>query len=491
MKSMRCLGAVAWELSIKAGSAAFIASLRSKFFGRDWKPATPISQSASSARPGPWLAFVMDFVEGADVQKLLAAQGRLPMEKALSIIAHVLDALTYAHQQGIIHRDIKPANIMVDDAGHVQIADFGIARSTASDTSALTNSHVAMGTPDFMAPEAHLGMDQVDHRADLYAVGVTLYQIVTGKLPRGRFVAPSLVVPGLDKRLDRILDRALQPDRDARYSSAVEMRADLEKIRPPSASAASPNLRVALWTGGAALLLALVGVSLHIARTTPQRPIAVSTSDLNPAPVSVLEPGATRLWDGPEKLPARRSIRWENNALKLNNAHLVTTGLINRDAIIRASIRADANSGSQGLALRMHADEREYYKVGLDLRNKSVKLYSIHDKDGGAPLSVWPMPRAYAPDQWLRLELRIIGDAITVSLDGQPLGTVHERSQTEAGNAAVFASESGYFRDIVYVPLDMIPLDKAPERPSTVPAVGDPSESTPKRTVPNAAEKIP
>ncbi len=212
------------------------------------------------------LYFVMDFVDGTDVQKMVAARGRLPPEEALPITARVLEALAYAHQRGIIHRDIKPANIMVDDEGNVLVADFGLARSTAPDSTMLTVSNMAMGTPDFMAPESHLGMDHVDHRADLYAVGVMLYQMLTGKLPRGRFDPPSRAVPGLDKRLDVIVDRTLQNERDARYSSAIELRSALEpvlartaakRIAATASAKSSGNKR---WlVGGAVFVVLAVG----------------------------------------------------------------------------------------------------------------------------------------------------------------------------------------------------------------------------------------
>src|SRR5690606_1919588 len=137
--------------------------------------------------------------------------GRLPQEHALSIVAHVLDALDYAHGHGIVHRDIKPANILLNQEGRVKIADFGLAKrfgEHADDSApALTMSHLAVGTPHFVAPEA-LDSDQTpDHRADLYAVGVMLYQLLTGKLPRGQFKSPSEVVPGIDPRLDAIVGK--------------------------------------------------------------------------------------------------------------------------------------------------------------------------------------------------------------------------------------------------------------------------------------------
>ncbi len=139
--------------------------------------------------------FVMEYIEGTDVQKMLKTQGPLPPEHALAITAHVCDALAYAHLRGVIHRDIKPVNIMVDRDGQVKVADFGLAKVASDHSAALvTGSHVSMGTMDFMAPEALLGgMTAVDHRAGLCAVGAMLCQMLTGEVPRGRFDLPSVV----------------------------------------------------------------------------------------------------------------------------------------------------------------------------------------------------------------------------------------------------------------------------------------------------------
>jgi len=176
------------------------------------------------------LYFIMECIEGSDVQKLITERGRLDPAEALRITAAVCDALGYAHDHAVIHRDIKPSNIMLDADGTVKVADFGLAKSTAPETTLLTVSNVTMGTPDFMAPESCVGAANVDHRADLYAVGVMLYQMLTGRLPRGKYDPPSGVVPGLDKALDRIVDRALQPEREKRYSSAVEFKTALQPV---------------------------------------------------------------------------------------------------------------------------------------------------------------------------------------------------------------------------------------------------------------------
>ncbi|MFZ4593940.1 MAG: family 16 glycoside hydrolase [Verrucomicrobiaceae bacterium] len=192
------------------------------------------------------LYIVMEFVEGTDVQQMINANGRLQTDHAMAIAAHVCDALAYAHERGIIHRDIKPSNIMVGYDGSVKVADFGLAKiATGASTAGLTLSGMAMGTMHYMAPEALIQGITVDHRADVYAVGVMLYQMLTGKLPQGLFEMPSLQVPGLDPRYDGIISQAMREDREKRYQKISEMRHALDAIltRPvvkADADAATP-----------------------------------------------------------------------------------------------------------------------------------------------------------------------------------------------------------------------------------------------------------
>jgi serine/threonine protein kinase len=176
------------------------------------------------------LYFVMEFIEGTDVAKMIAQQGRLHSEHAMAITAHVCDALGYAHSLGILHRDIKPANIMVGYDGRVKVADFGLAKVTNAGESAMTRSGVVMGTLHYMAPESLILGADVDKRADIYAVGVMLYQMLTGKLPQGMFEKPSLQIKGLDPRYDKIVATALRDDRELRYASAEALRLDLDGI---------------------------------------------------------------------------------------------------------------------------------------------------------------------------------------------------------------------------------------------------------------------
>ncbi|MDZ4401606.1 protein kinase [Prosthecobacter sp.] len=176
------------------------------------------------------LYIVMEFIDGTDVSKMIQAQRKLPVDHALAITAHVCDALAYAHEHGVIHRDIKPANILINMEGAVKVADFGLARMhDPSQTSGLTQGGMTMGTPDYVAPEALITGVMVDGRADLYAVGVMLYNMLTGEIPRGFFQLPSEKT-NCDTRFDVIVRKAMEQDVVKRYQTSREIRRDLDQI---------------------------------------------------------------------------------------------------------------------------------------------------------------------------------------------------------------------------------------------------------------------
>ncbi|MFN0080835.1 MAG: protein kinase domain-containing protein [Prosthecobacter sp.] len=188
----------------------------------------PRDEPPAAAAPD-MLYIVMEFVDGTDVAQMITAQGRLPPEHALAIAAHVCDALSYAHSHGVIHRDIKPANILINREGAVKVADFGLAKVDEPGTTGLTKTGMAMGTPDYVAPEALMFGTQVDARADLYAIGVMLYHMLTGEVPRGAFDLPSRRI-GTDPRFDAIILKAMKMDREERYQSSSAIRQDLDAI---------------------------------------------------------------------------------------------------------------------------------------------------------------------------------------------------------------------------------------------------------------------
>lgn len=173
---------------------------------------------------------VMELVDGGDLRQALRA-GPLSVEEALVTALQVCDALRYAHEQGVVHRDIKPENILRDRRGRVKIADFGLAKllEPPSGVASLTASRHVMGTPHYMAPEQMEGAKPVDHRADVYSVGVLLYEMLTGQVPFGRYELPSETL-GTDEALDEILARALQLDPARRHRRVEELHAELAEF---------------------------------------------------------------------------------------------------------------------------------------------------------------------------------------------------------------------------------------------------------------------
>jgi len=177
--------------------------------------------------------FLMEYVDGANLRQLMKS-GPLPSAKALPLVGQICDALQYAHGQGIIHRDIKPENILVDRRGRVKIADFGLAKLLGRTTpdQPLTASMQVMGTWHYMAPEQIETPLQVDHRADIYSLGVVFYEMLTGGLPLGRFALPSQRAP-IDARLDEVVMRALEREPERRYQQINEIKTAVESIASP------------------------------------------------------------------------------------------------------------------------------------------------------------------------------------------------------------------------------------------------------------------
>ncbi|SKB00622.1 Serine/threonine protein kinase [Prosthecobacter debontii] len=180
----------------------------------------------------PLFYFLMEYVDGTDLAQLIRA-GEMKAPQALAIVPQICEALQYAHDQGITHRDIKPANILIDQRGTVKIADFGLAKMAHHHEpylhTGLTQTGMALGTPHYMAPEQWENPDLVDHRADIYALGVVFYEMLTGERPAGVFEPPSKK-SAVDKKLDGVVLRAMERNPDRRYQQASEIKSDVTRI---------------------------------------------------------------------------------------------------------------------------------------------------------------------------------------------------------------------------------------------------------------------
>src|SRR5713226_5890895 len=184
---------------------------------------------------------VMEWVDGRLLRKIIDEQGKLVPERAVQLALRILDALEYIHSRGVVHRDLKPENVMVDNNDHIKLIDFGIAANAKSRRLTFAKLSQTMGTPDYISPEQVKGK-RGDARSDLYALGVMLYEMLTGKVPftgpnafvimndrlLNNPIPPREVDPGISPQLQEIIYRALERDPAKRYASAREFARDLE-----------------------------------------------------------------------------------------------------------------------------------------------------------------------------------------------------------------------------------------------------------------------
>ncbi len=195
------------------------------------------------------LYVIMEYVQGTSLREVIR-KGPLPPPEALVIVRGVLAALEHAHGKGIIHRDIKPENVLVAPGGIVKVADFGLSRLLDPVAATrLTHTNILLGTYEYMAPEQREKAREADERADIYATGVVLYELLAGELPIGHFAALSRKRPReCDSRIDEIVERSLAKSPEDRYQHASEMGAAVSRVlsvamapEPPPAAEAPPR----------------------------------------------------------------------------------------------------------------------------------------------------------------------------------------------------------------------------------------------------------
>jgi tRNA A-37 threonylcarbamoyl transferase component Bud32 len=174
--------------------------------------------------------FAMEYVDGVSLRTLLDEEAIAPAD-VLRMIPQICAALEYAHGEGVYHRDIKPDNIMIDRTGKVKLADFGLSKIIRGDMkmTQITNTNVIMGTLDYMAPEQRESSRDVDHRADIYSLGVVLYEMLTGELPIGNF-PPASHATGLNPQIDTIIGKVLARDPDNRFQRVSQVSDALSSV---------------------------------------------------------------------------------------------------------------------------------------------------------------------------------------------------------------------------------------------------------------------
>ena len=238
---------------------------------------------------------VMELLDGQSLKDRMA-QGPLPLDDVLELGAQMADALDAAHAQGVVHRDIKPANLFITRRGSLKVLDFGVAKlskaargrdhldSTIGATDQLTTMGTTIGTVSYMSPEQARGQE-IDARSDVFSAGVVLYEMATGHLPfpgttvatifegllTKRPLAPSQLRLGLSAEFDRIIDKALEKDRETRYQSAAELRADLKRLKRAAESGSNA-------VAGSAVVTAAVPAAAPTPPVTPRPAVAVQAA---------------------------------------------------------------------------------------------------------------------------------------------------------------------------------------------------------------------
>ena len=387
------------------------------------------------------LYFVMEFVDGTDLQQILKGPGLEP-EQAFELIAQICDALHYAHRQGVIHRDIKPANILLTKDGRAKVADFGLARPLIEEAGGLTQTNVVMGTPDYMAPEQRTSATHADHRADIFALGVMLYEMLTGQRPHGAFQPPSHRVQ-VDVRIDEVVLKALQQEPDRRYQQASEMKVDVDRIRttPPEKVKKKTGSRVLLAVAAAAAVVVVLATlaaprvrSLFSGKSTPTdavaqawTPVALSSDPQMPADAEG--------WVSP--------FRWELNKL------------LGKDNFTDGAVRVRYR-WTEGAILML--DLRRYDRAGVQVKlsRDQVQLQEWENATNSnrGEIAITPLK----PGDEGILELAVVGDRAFARLNGKLL-VIEKISADKKGQTLVsngYGEKMARVRDVAYLNLDGI-----------------------------------
>lgn len=376
---------------------------------------------------------VMEFVEGPSLREQVRSPLLTPRD-ALRMMMEICRAVAYAHEKGIIHRDLKPENILFDQqaGGHAKVTDFGLASflDDANTRFNLTSTHVSMGTLSYMAPEQRVDAKNADKRADIFSLGVILYELLTGEVPLGTFDPPSKRKPGIDPRLDGIVARCLKPDPADRYNTVEEMIADLEPMAPVLTSQVPKQIsgiqrvklgvrrvvRVIAQAVAVLLVLAAMAVLAVAWRRSGEKPVlmmpgAALTGELGAAAVRTL-PGRLvkndknkehrlEVGEGPDPisfLSAGRPVTTEGKALvfpfvadrKQDHKGRAVADVVDMEgdlALLKADVLADGPPPTLTVRLRSLLDgSPPPPQVALMLVGSTGRYVALIQEGSGAPL---------------------------------------------------------------------------------------------------------
>jgi serine/threonine-protein kinase len=382
----------------------------------------------SAGEHGDLLWYTMPFIDGESLRAALERKKKFSAREIMRILHDVVDALSFAHERGVIHRDIKPANILTQGA-HALVTDFGVAKaiSAALPSTGLTSAGIAIGTPAYMAPEQLAGDTAADHRIDIYAVGLLAYELVTGQSP---FTGPSPretlaaqltrdpqplheVSPEIPRTLSALIMRCLAKDPAARPQRAEEILHELDSMTMPlgitpqgggvSASKRKP------WAGVAAvaiLLAVLAGVGYAVSRSQRQQPQAAIEASKAAVPTAVAAP--------PPKTQPESIVKKTAEA-----SGVATQPATSKSAVVS---HEDSVKIAQAIQKRIEAQKAKdsIAKARIAEETRRKMMDSIIAANSGTPVANPNGPRrlviAEPPDQRARPEASLLGRAVADSL---------------------------------------------------------------------------
>lgn len=421
------------------------------------------------------LFFTMEFVEGTTLAAVIRGRGLEPGQ-ALKLGGEICAALATAHRQGVVHRDIKPANVLVDGAGRAKVTDFGLARLL--DPTGVESGHTVvgavLGTPEYMAPEQKRG-EAVDARADVFSLGVLLYEMLCGEPPQGAFAAPSRL-SGCSEAVDAVVTRAMQPKPEDRYPSALEMEADLaaagRTIHPLPAAGRPMRLKV----GIAAVLLVTFALGGLFLLSRPQgsaiRPgVTVSPSSAAEPWVDVLaalREGAVPAYLGRQGDLSRPEFQstnllheadgtlraWKEFALLLPGPRPLRV----RNQAIRLRFRGDRWTLEVRRSGPADGGPGEGYGLRLE-RGSSEASLGITTASGFERLKTVPVPAGFDWEGSHTLELRVSGTRLSAVLDGGSLVSLDD-ARVKEGQLGFWAAAGGVIERLEYAILDAGVVDE-------------------------------
>jgi hypothetical protein len=402
--------------------------------------------------------FLMEHVDGTDLTRLIHGRELAPAQ-ALAIVPQICDALQFAHEEGITHRDIKPANILIDKKGTVKIADFGLAKMAGEGretiVSGLTQTGTTIGTPHYMAPEQWDNPESVDHRTDIYALGVVFYEMLTGERPMGRFDPPSRKSP-VDRRIDEVVMRAMEREPDRRYQQASEIKSAVSKAARHSGSSGKKPKGTMLTVAATTLALILGGGIFLWKKHSPVKEPAQPPAAIDPFPSGKWTPIDNLMRDTPGIITDNEGwwMQEEGYHLKLGTFSAHNAG-------IRCRVQGSIEKLPQPILRdHKHTPGSGGRTTGFALmyvgRPPATAQFSRLDEAiGMINLGQFPAPPPVAGGQEYQLEFYAIGKTLIARIDGRTFTSTIDKEPPELGTGAAFFNlASNRVRDMELIDLD-------------------------------------